>query len=332
MPNVCANIAGKFDRLAHSMSLSIAVVMDPIAGIAPYKDTTLALLLEARHRGHAIHYLEMKDLFVRDGRALGATRLLTVRDDNDDWFTLVDGPTVDLGEMDVILMRKDPPFDMEYVYATYILELAETAGTLVVNRPAALRDVNEKMAINAFPEFCAPTLVSRRRTQIREFLREQGEIVLKPLDGMGGSRIFRLRADDPNIGVTIEVLTDHGRRYAMAQRYLPEIADGDKRILLIDGEPLPWVLARIPAPGESRGNLAAGGRGEGRNLDPEDERICRDIAPILREKGLIFVGIDIIGDKLTEINVTSPTCVRELDEHFGINISARFWDAVEKRL
>lgn len=314
------------------MSLSIAVVMDPIAEIAAYKDTTLALLLEARRRGHRIHYLEMNDLFVRDGRARGRTRRLTVRDDNDDWFTLADGPTLDLDELDVILMRKDPPFDMEYIYATYILERAEAAGTLVVNRPAALRDVNEKMAITAFPEFCAPTLVTRRAEQIRAFLEEQGDIVIKPLDGMGGSRIFRLRADDPNIGVTIEVLTEHGGRYAMVQRYLPAISEGDKRVLMIDGEPLPYVLARLPAPGESRGNLAVGGRGEGRDLSPEDERICREIAPILREKGLIFAGIDIIGDKLTEINVTSPTCVRELDEHFGVNIGADFWDAVEGRL
>jgi glutathione synthase len=314
------------------MSLSVAVVMDPIGGIAAYKDTTLALLLEAQRRGHRIHYLEMSDLFVREGRAYGATRRLEVRDDNHDWFTLADGPVLELGEFDVILMRKDPPCDMEYVYATYILERAEAAGALVVNRPAALRDVNEKMAITAFPHLCAPTLVTRRAAGIRDFLAEQRDIVLKPLDGMGGSRIFRLRAEDPNISVTIEVLTDHGRRYAMAQRYLPAIAEGDKRVLLIDGEPLPQVLARIPAPGESRGNLAAGGRGEGRDLSPEDEAICSELAPILREKGLIFVGIDIIGDKLTEINVTSPTCVRELDKIYAINIGALFWDAVERRL
>lgn len=314
------------------MSLSVAVVMDPIDAIVPYKDTTLALLLEAQRRGHALHYLEMGDLFVREGRAYGATRRLSVRDDNRDWFTLEDGPTVELAEMDTILMRKDPPFDMEYIYATYVLERAEAAGTLVVNRPAALRDINEKMAITAFPHLCAPTLVSRKAGQIRAFLAEHRDIVLKPLDGMGGSRIFRLRTDDPNFSVVIEVLTEHGTRYAMAQGYLPAIAEGDKRVLMIDGEPLPQVLARIPSPGESRGNLAAGGRGEGVDLSPDDERICREIAPMLREKGLLFAGIDIIGDKLTEINVTSPTCVRELDKIYGINISARFWDAVERRL
>lgn len=314
------------------MALSVAVVMDPIADITPYKDTTLALLLEAQRRGHYLHYLEMGDLFVRDGDARGATRRLTVRDDNDDWFGLAEGAELALGDLDVILMRKDPPFDMEYIYATYVLERAQEAGALVVNRPQALREINEKMAITAYPHLCAPTLVTREAGRIRDFLAEQGDIVLKPLDGMGGSRIFRLQADDPNIGVTIEVLTEHGSRYAMAQRYLPAISEGDKRVLVIDGEPVPHVLARIPTPGESRGNLAVGGRGQGIDLTPAEERICREIAPMLKDKGLIFVGIDVIGDKLTEINVTSPTCVRELDKIFGVNIAARFWEAVERRL
>jgi len=310
------------------MQLSLGVVMDPIARITPYKDTTLAILLEAQRRDWPIHYMEMGDLWVRDGVAWGRTRRLTVRDDNDDWFELDEGPTLKLSDLDTILMRKDPPFDTEYIYATYILERAQAAGTVVVNRPAALRDVNEKMAITAFPELCMPTLISRDGRQIREFIAEHRDTVLKPLEGMGGARVFRLRDDDPNISVVLEVLTGHGQRYAMAQRYIPAIADGDKRILMIDGEPVPYVLARLPAPGESRGNLAAGGRGEGRPLSGRDREIAAAVGPMLRERGLVFAGLDVIGDWLTEINVTSPTCVRELDKIYDINIASDLLDAV----
>ncbi len=314
------------------MAYSLGVVMDPIADITPYKDTTLALLLEAGRRGHAIHYFEMADIFVRDGVAYGRAQMLDVFDDNDDWYRLSAGDVVPLADLDCILMRKDPPFDMEYIYATYILELAETAGTLVVNRCGALRDVNEKMAINRFAHLCAPTLVARDAADFRRFIADHGDIVVKPLDGMGGSRIFRIEKGDANTSVVLEVLTEHGSRYAMAQAYLPAIREGDKRILLIDGEPVEYALARIPAEGELRGNLAAGGRGQGVALTEDDRRICDEVGPYVREKGLMFVGLDVIGDKLTEINVTSPTCVRELDEQHGINISARLFDAIEARL
>lgn len=316
-----------------SMSITLGVVMDPISQITPYKDSTLAMLLEAQRRGWTIYYMEMADLCVREGVAYGQTRTLSLRDDNNDWFEFTsERSEMALGELDVILMRKDPPFDTEYIYATYILERAEAAGALVVNKPSALRDVNEKMAITAFSQFCAPTLVSRSAAQIRRFLLAHDEIVLKPLDGMGGSRIFRVAKGDPNLSVMLEVLTEHGTRYAMAQKFLPAIEHGDKRILVIDGEPVPKVLARIPAAGESRGNLAAGGRGEGMEITQAERDMCTEMASFMREKGLIFVGIDVIGDKLTEINVTSPTCIRELDKIYDINISELLLDAIAKRL
>jgi len=314
------------------MSIRIGVVMDPIEKIKTYKDTTLAMLLEIQRRGWSIAYMEMADLFVHEGRPLATARALRVADDPQSWFELGEAHEQALQELDVILMRKDPPFNMEYVYATYILELAERAGTLVVNRPAALRDVNEKMAITRFPQCCAPTLISRDMQRLRAFWREHGDVVVKPLGGMGGTSVFRLKSDDPNVSVVLETLTEHGECYIMAQRYLPEIASGDKRILLIDGEPLPYALARIPAAGESRGNLAAGGRGEGVPLSERDRWICDQVGAALREMGLMFVGLDVIGDFLTEVNVTSPTCVRELDRIYDINISARLMDSIEAKL
>jgi glutathione synthase len=314
------------------MAIRLGVVMDPIGSIKPYKDSTLAMLLEAQQRGWTIAYMELADLFLRDGVAWARTRALTVHDDNHDWYGFGEETVLPLGELDVILMRKDPPFDTEYIYATYILEQAEEDGAWVINDPAALRDTNEKFAISWFPQCCAPTLVTRQMAQIREFLREQGEIVVKPLYGMGGASIFRLREDDPNVSVVLETLTDYGRRFAMAQRYLPAIAQGDKRILMIDGEPVPYALARIPAQGESRGNLAAGGHGEGVELSERDRWICAQVGPTLREMGLVFVGLDVIGDYLTEINVTSPTCVRELDKLYGLNIAGDLMDAIEDGL
>ncbi|MGH8529104.1 MAG: glutathione synthase [Nevskiales bacterium] len=308
----------------------LGVVMDPIGSIKPYKDTTLALLLEAQRRGCALHYFELGDLYLRDGAALGRSRRLSVRDDKQDWYTLGEEQVLPLGELDLILMRKDPPFNTEYIYATYLLERAEAAGARVVNKPQSLRDANEKAYAQFFPQCCAPTLIASDMPALRRFAREQGEIVLKPLDGMGGVSVFRLRADDPNLSVVLETLTVNGTRYAMAQRYLPAIAQGDKRILLIDGEPVPYALARIPQPGETRGNLAAGGRGEGRELTERDRWICAQVGPALREKGLLFVGLDVIGDYLTEINVTSPTCLRELDQLYGLNIAGIFFDALEK--
>lgn len=315
------------------MAYKLGVVMDPIEDITPYKDTTLALLLEAQRRGYEITYFTMSDLFVADGVGYGHGRGLTVRDDNDDWFDYTSEPAVmKLAELDTILMRKDPPFDTEYIYATYILELAENEGTLVVNRCDALRDVNEKMAINRFAHLCGPTLVARRAVDFKRFIAEHKDVVLKPLDGMGGSRIFRVTEGNDNTSVILEVLTEHGSTYAMAQAYLPAIKDGDKRVLLVDGETVGYALARVPAEGELRGNLAAGGRGVGRELTEADKKIAAEVGPYVRDKGLLFVGLDVIGDKLTEINVTSPTCVRELDAQFGINIAEKLFIAIEKRL
>jgi glutathione synthase len=306
--------------------------MDPIVGIRPAKDTTLAMLLEATRRDYELWYFELGDLWIAAGEARGSGRPLAVRDNPTRWFELGERREMPLGELDVILMRKDPPFDMEYVYATYLLERAEAAGALVVNRPGALRDCNEKAYITWFPQCTAPTVIDRDMGRLRRFLAAQGKIVVKPLEGMGGTSVFVLGENDPNIGVVLETLTARGTRFAMAQRYLPEIVAGDKRILMIDGEPVPYALARIPKQGESRGNLAAGGRGVGVELSERDRWIAAEVSPALREKGLLFVGLDVIGDSLTEINVTSPTCVRELDALYNLNICAGLFDAIEKRL
>ncbi|KAA3629432.1 MAG: glutathione synthase [Proteobacteria bacterium] len=314
------------------MTIRLGVVMDPIGTINFKKDSTLAMLLAAQARGWDLSYLEQRDLYLRDGTAYGRGRALRVHNDPQRWFELAQTVEYPLSELDVILMRKDPPFDMEYVYTTYLLERAEEAGTLVVNRPQALRDANEKLFTAWFSDCCPPTLVSRNADQLRAFLTEQSDVILKPLGSMGGAGIFRITAADPNINVIIETLTDNGERYAMAQRFIPEISAGDKRILLIDGEPVPYALARIPAPGETRGNLAVGGRGEGIPLTPGDYAICERVAPELRRRGLIFVGLDVIGRYLTEINVTSPTCIRELDALYGLDIGSQLMDAIERRL
>jgi len=274
----------------------------------------------------------MDDLYVAEGVPFGNGRMIRVADDNDDWFSYTSAASAErLDGLDVILMRKDPPFDMEFIYATYILELAEKAGTQVVNRPASLRDVNEKMAINHFPHLTGPILVARDADAFRRFIRQHHDVVLKPLDGMGGSRIFRVTEGNDNTSVILEVLTEYGTNYAMAQAYLPAIKQGDKRILMIGGEPVDYALARIPPDGELRGNLAAGGRGVGQTLSESNRAIARDVGPWLREKGLSFVGLDVIGDKLTEINVTSPTCVRELELQHDINICAKLFDFICKK-
>ncbi len=313
--------------------IRIGVVMDPIRSIKLDKDSTFAMLMEAQNRGWRIEYMEQKDLFLRDGVAFGQARHLIVRHDHDRWYQLDRVPhEIALGELDVILMRKDPPFDTEYVYTTYLLERAALAGALVVNDPRALRDANEKLFTAWFPALTPPTLVTRDDSLIRTFLEEHGEIVLKPLGGMGGDGVFVMRRGDPNLSVAIEQLSGHGSRFIMAQRYLPEIRDGDKRILLIDGEPVPYALARIPPQGETRGNLAAGGTGQGLPLSESDRAICAAVGPALRERGLLFVGLDVIGDRLTEINVTSPTCIRELDALYALNISGLLLDAIARRL
>lgn len=314
------------------MQRTIGIVMDPVSRINIKKDSSFAMLLAAQGRGWQVLYMEQQDLFLRDGQVFAEMRPLKVFEDPVKWFELGDKKTRPITDLDAILMRKDPPFDMEYVYSTYLLEQAQAAGVLIVNDPQSLRDANEKLFTAWFPQCCPPTLVTRHKHLIREFQQEHGDMILKPLDGMGGASIFRINRDDPNFSVIVETLSDHGRKSVMAQKYLPEIKDGDKRILLIDGEPVPYALARIPAQGETRGNLAAGGRAEGRPLTERDRWICQQVGGKLREKGLIFVGLDVIGDYLTEINVTSPTCIRELDREFGLNIGADLMTAIEQRL
>lgn len=311
--------------------MRLAIVMDPIASIKIKKDSSFALLLAAQARDWDITYLEQDDLYLRDGRAYGRCRGLRVQDDPAGWFEFTSDAHRPLDDFDVILMRKDPPFDMEYVYSTYLLERAAHGGTLVVNAPQGLRDANEKLFTAWFAACCAPTLVTRNAGQLRGFLAEHREIVMKPLDGMGGASIFRVAAGDLNTNVIIETLTVYGHRYAMAQRFIPEISAGDKRILMIDGEAVPYALARVPAAGEARGNLAAGGHGLGVALSERDRWICAAVGPTLRAKGLLFVGLDVIGDYLTEINVTSPTCIRELDALYGLDIGSLVLDAIERR-
>jgi glutathione synthase len=314
------------------MTKKLGVVMDPIESINYKKDSTLAMLLEATQRGWTIYYFEQKDLFLRDGKAFGKSKLLQVFADKNAWFHYGAEQDIPLASLDLILMRKDPPFDREYIYTTYILEQAAHHGTLVANNPQALRDANEKLFTAWFPACCPPTLVTRSYALLREFFHEHQDIICKPLDAMGGTSIFHLRPNDPNASVVFEMLTARETQYMMAQRFIPEITAGDKRILLIQGEPVPFALARIPGKGDWRGNLAAGAQGVAQPLTSRDRWICEQVGPTLRQKGLYFVGIDVIGDFLTEINVTSPTCVRELDEQCGLNISATLFDCLEKNL
>ena len=313
------------------MPLDVAVVMDPIGSIKIAKDTSFALLLEAARRGHRLHYVVPGGLGLAGGLSMATLAPLQVHDDPKDWYQL--GPTQyrPLSGVDVVLMRKDPPVDADFLHDTQVLSFAQAEGVLVVNDPQGLRDLNEKLAALRFPQCCPPTLVSRDAGQLRAFVAEHGQTVLKPLDGMGGRSIFRANAGDSNLNVILETLTDGGRHLAMAQRYLPEIRDGDKRILLVDGEPVPYCLARIPQGDEFRGNLAAGGRGEGRPLSERDRWIAAQVGPELKRMGMLFVGLDVIGDYLTEVNVTSPTCARELDAQFGLNIAGLLFDAIEAR-
>ena len=307
--------------------------MDPIAAIHYAKDSTLALLLAAQAHGFELHYLEQGDLSLRDGRALGRARALTVRADPGSWYTLGEPRQMALGELDCLLMRKDPPFDTEYIYTTYILERAEAEGTLVVNGPQGLRDMNEKVYTAWFPQCCAPTLVTRDRADMHAFLREHGKIVCKPLHGMGGRSIFVVERGDKNTNVVFETLTDYGRKFAIVQRYIADIATtGDSRVLLVDGEPVPYALARIPPEDDHRGNLAAGARGVGRPLEERDRWLAGEIGPALAARGMLLVGLDVIGGYVTEINVTSPTGIRELDKQFHTDIGDLVITALEKRL
>lgn len=314
------------------MTRTLGIVMDPIGSIKPYKDTTLALMLAAQKRGWALRYFEMGDLWLRDGIAWGRARPVTVFDDKKHWFELGEPQVIKLGGLDAILMRKDPPFDLEYVTTTYLLERAELQGALVVNRPASLRDCNEKAFTAWFPELSPPTLFARDSATLKAFHAEHGDVIYKPVDGMGGAGIFRIGPDGMNLGSVIEQLTLLGTRMIVAQKYLPAIKDGDKRVLVVDGEPVPYCLARIPQAGETRGNLAAGGTGEPRPLNDDDRRIAAAVGPELKRRGLLFVGLDVIGDRLTEINVTSPTCAREIDAAYGTDIGGLLIDAIERRL
>jgi glutathione synthase len=316
-----------------SSRMRLAVVMDPIGAIKPAKDTTLGVLLAAQARGWELHYAEQKDLWLRDGVAWGRLAPLKVLDDTANWFSLAQAKAAKLGEFDVILMRKDPPFDTEYIYSTYILERAQLQGAQVYNRPQGLRDINEKVYTAWFPQCCAPTLITRDMHDMGEFLREHGKAVCKPLDGMGGKSIFVLEHGDKNRNVVFETLTGYGTRYAIVQRYLPEIVTtGDNRIILVDGEPVPFALSRIPLPEDNRGNLAAGARAESRPLTDRDRWLCAQIGPKLRAAGMIFVGLDVIGEYVTEINVTSPTGIRELSKKHGVDIGSLLVDAIERNL
>ena len=312
--------------------IDLGIVMDPVERLHVKKDSTLAMIVAARRRGWRVRSILQQDLYLADGRVRARMHDLDVDPAATPFWQLSAQEDRLLVDLDVVLMRKDPPFDLEYVYSTYLLERAEAEGLTVHNRPRSLRDCNEKFYATSFPELSPPLVVTRRADLLRAFVAEHEDVIMKPLDGMGGASIFRVRRGDPNLSVIVETLTAHGGRQIMAQRYLPEIVDGDKRILLIDGEPVPWALARIPAAGESRGNLAAGGRGEARPLSVRDREICATVAPALRERGLLFVGLDVIGDYLTEVNVTCPTCIRELDAQCDLDIAGELMDRIAARL
>ena len=314
------------------MTIKLAMVMDPIANINIVKDTSFAMLLEAQARGYELHYIEMPDLFVNSGEPCAMARKLRVNEDLKQWYEIEQPLPWSLGDFDVLLMRKDPPVDAQFIYATHIFELAERRGTLVVNKPQSLRDFNEKLFTAWFAEHTPPTLVTANKQQVKAFHAEHKDIICKPLDGMGGTSIFRVKDDGNNLGVVAETLTQNGKSYAMFQRYLPAIKDGDKRVLIVDGEVMPYCLARLPSDGETRGNLAAGGKGRPQEISASDRMLAETIAPTLVDKGLLFVGLDVIGDKITEINITSPTCVRELEAAYDINICGKLFDAIEKRV
>lgn len=314
------------------MSIKLGIVMDPIDDINYKKDSSLAMLWAAQQKGWELYYMEQSDLYSRDGDVRARMAPIRVDMNPNHWFERDAYQDLSLTELNVILMRKDPPFDNEFIYTTHLLAVAEAAGVLIVNRTQSLRDFNEKLFATHFPQCCPPVLVSRSEAHLRAFHAEHKDVIFKPLDGMGGSSIYRIKEDGLNLGVVIETLTKFGQETIMAQRYIPEIVEGDKRILMINGEPIDYALARIPTQGETRGNLAAGGRGEGRPLSERDRWIAAQVGPKLREAGLLFVGLDVIGDYLTEINVTSPTCIRELDDQFGLDIGMQLMDCIEEQL
>lgn len=310
--------------------MKLAIILDPLPGIKAYKDSTVAIMRDAARRGHSVFVIQQEELWLQAGAVQARARELALTEDLKAWYRIGDPAEFRLSEFDAALMRKDPPFDLEYLYSTYLLEIAERSGARVFNRPRALRDYNEKLGIMNFPELIPPTLVTRDEAHIRAFLDMHGDIILKPLDGMGGSSVFRLHRHDPNLGVVMETLTHYGRRTIMVQRYIPEISAGDKRILLIDGVPVPYALARIPKPGETRANLAAGGTGVAQPLSARDREIAQTVGPRVRAEGLLLVGLDVIGDYLTEINVTSPTGMQEITSQTGFEVAGMMMDAVER--
>jgi len=314
------------------MPITLGVIMDPIASITPYKDSTLAMMLEAQRRGWEIYYMTPDQLYLDQGKVRTHAQKVRVKDDNQNWYELADKEDISVTKFHIMLVRQDPPVDSNYLYCTYLLDMAEKEGVLVSNKPSSIRDCNEKLFATQFPQCTTPTLVTSSSDLLRAFVAEHQDTIMKPLDGMGGSNIFRVQQGDPNLSVIAEILTEHGSTPIMIQRYIPEIVEGDKRILMINGEPVDYALARIPQQGETRGNIAAGGRGEGRELTERDRWICAQVGPVLKEKGLHFVGLDVIGDYLTEINVTSPTCIRELDAIYDINIAAGLLDFLESQL
>ena len=317
---------------SHAQSLKILVIMDPIEHINYKKDTSLAMMWSAQDRGHSLGYCQIHDLWLDRGQLMIDAQPVMVKRDPQDFYTLGDKATVPVTDYDVILMRKDPPFDMRFIYTTYMLDHAKAAGVLVVNDPQAIRDCNEKLFATWFSDYMSPTIVTSKQAHIRKFIAEQQDVIVKPLDGMGGTGIFRLTADSPNIGVTLEMLTELETLPIMAQRYLPEIKEGDKRVLIVDGTVVDYTLARIPTKGETRGNLAAGGSGVAMPLTDIERQVAEVVAPIVKAKGLMFVGLDLIGGRITEINVTSPTCVREIDDQCGTDIATDFIIAIERRL
>ena len=310
--------------------MEVAFILDPLPELKAYKDSSIAMMRALQRRGHRVFALEQGDLTWSGGVTRGRARPLELFADNHDWFRAGEAHIRPLKDFAAVIMRKDPPFDMEYVYSTYLLECAEREGARVFNRPRAVRDNNEKMAITRFAEFIAPTLVTRDAALIGEFIDEHRDVIVKPLDGMGGASIFRVGTNDPNRNVIIETVSLHGRQTVMVQRFLPEIVAGDKRVLLIAGEVVPYALARIPKPGETRGNLAAGGRGEARPITPREREIAAALGPTLWAEGLLVVGLDVIGPCLTEVNVTSPTCFVEIAEQSGFDVAGMFADALER--
>lgn len=319
------------------MNIKLGIVMDPLPSINMKKDSSFAMMLAAQKSGCELHTIYQADLYTENNKAKAHSRITLVDNNPEHWFDFSSEQDIDLSSLDVILMRKDPPFDIEYITSTYILELAEQNGTLIVNKPASLRDNNEKMFISQFPQCCTPFLVSRDKKRLRNFVNEryqceQQDVILKPLDGMGGTSIYRVNPQDPNLSVILETVSKNGSRTVMAQQFIPEISHGDKRILLIDGQAIPYALARIPASGETRGNLAAGGTGVGIELTQRDHWICQQLGPVLKQKGILFAGIDVIGDYLTEINITSPTCIRELDQIYSLDIAGDLMSCIQQHL